>query len=192
MERFLRGKRRSPKARHSRRVLPVIWAMIRYPLLYKPLGVPLRLLGAGSAFAEMKFLYCTTRKIHGNTRNTMTRYSGNLGQGPHAASVVVHKEIRMAWSTRLIGAPLNYGKSFLRTAIVDTTSPIVRSACVPARNLSDTTTYSDAFDDFWVPGVPGGEEGFESGPDGTVPLDASLLDLAEIVHGRDFWAPRAD
>lgn len=23
----------------------------------------------------------TTRKIHGNTRNTMTRYSGNLGHG---------------------------------------------------------------------------------------------------------------
>ncbi|KAK4663052.1 hypothetical protein QC763_600767 [Podospora pseudopauciseta] len=125
---------------------------------------------------------------------------------PHAASVVIHEEIRMAWSTRLIGAPLNYGKSFLRTAIVDTTNPIVRSACVPARNLSDTTTYSDAFgsekfnmtfpilkeDDFWVPWVPGGEEGFESGPDGTVPLDAPLLDLAEIVHGRDFWAPRAD
>ncbi|KAK4671376.1 hypothetical protein QC764_600767 [Podospora pseudoanserina] len=102
---------------------------------------------------------------------------------PHAASVVVHEEIRMVWSTRLIGAPLNYGKSFLRTAIVDTTNPIVRSACVPARNLSDTTTYSDAFgsekfnmtfpilkeDDFWVPWVPGGEEGFESGPDGTVP-----------------------
>ncbi|KAK4194938.1 hypothetical protein QBC40DRAFT_317755 [Triangularia verruculosa] len=138
----------------------------------------------------------TTRRIHGNTRNGMTRYSETWAMAPHAASVAVHEEIRTIWSRRLTGVPLNYRNSYLRTATVDTTSPIVRSACVPARNLSGTT-FSDTSgpekfnmtfpilkaDDFWV---PDGAQGFESGPNGTVTLDASLLDLADVVHERDF------
>lgn len=34
----------------------VMWDMIRYFLVYKPLGVPLGLVGAGSAFTEAKYL----------------------------------------------------------------------------------------------------------------------------------------
>ena len=34
----------------------VVWDMVRYFLVYKPLGVPLGLVGAGSAFTEIKFI----------------------------------------------------------------------------------------------------------------------------------------
>lgn len=34
----------------------IVWDMVRYFLVYKPLGVPLGLVGASSAFTEMKFL----------------------------------------------------------------------------------------------------------------------------------------
>lgn len=34
----------------------IVWDMVRYFLVYKPLGVPLGLIGAGGAFTEAKFL----------------------------------------------------------------------------------------------------------------------------------------
>lgn len=152
----------------------------------------------------------TSRTLHGNTRSGWTHYSETWTMAPHAASVVVHEEIRTIWSKRLndIPSPLNYQDSFLRTAMVDTTGPVVRTACVPARNLSTSTfqdpsrggleVFSMGFpmlkeDSFWV---PESVKYFGSGPTGRINLTASLLDLPSDTKNRTLivkttWLPSA-
>ena len=64
---------------------------------------------------------------------------------PYAASVVAYEEIRTVWSKRLNDVPCNYRNTFLRTAIVNTISPMVRTAFIPIKNLSVSVfTLSDA------------------------------------------------
>lgn len=114
--------------------------------------------------------------------------------------VVVYKEICMVWSIWLIGVLLNYGKFFFCIVIVDIMSFIVSLVCVFVRNFFDIIIYFDVFGfekfkmiffifkevDFWVLGVLGGEEGFESGLDGIVFFDVFFFDFVEIVYGCDF------
>ncbi|KAK0701226.1 hypothetical protein B0H67DRAFT_650453 [Lasiosphaeris hirsuta] len=138
----------------------------------------------------------TSRMLHGNTRNKMTHYSETWTMAPHAASVLVHEELRLIWSNRLNDVPLNYRNAFLRTVRADTTGPAVRTACSPARNLSAsvfTQAGADMFplyfpvlqeDRFWVPYFQ--TNGFGGGPIGRVHLNASLLDLPpRLIDGRN-------
>lgn len=137
----------------------------------------------------------TSRTLHGNTRVGWARHFETWTMAPHAASVAVHEEIRTIWIKRLNNVPLNYRNALLRTIQVDTTAPVVRTACVPARGLwSKTINSSDGEvfpmdfpklkkDYFWV---HDDAKGFENGDTGQVNLSASLLDLADIADGREF------
>ena len=135
----------------------------------------------------------TSRTLKGITR--LGYHTETWTMAPHAAAVAVHEELRSTWNMRLDRAPLNYGYSLLRTIEVDAMSPMVRSACVPARGLWSKTFNRSGVevfpmdfpvlkrDQFWEPDV---DVWFGNGETGQVFLNASLLDLADIVDNRDF------
>ncbi|KAK0739619.1 hypothetical protein B0T21DRAFT_249430, partial [Apiosordaria backusii] len=110
---------------------------------------------------------------------------------PPAATVAVQEPIRAIWSRLLREAKGNPKYASLRTSRAETINPVVRSACVPMRNISTSITdgvFPMEFPifkefDFWTAGKP---YGFGSGPTALLDLDKSLLDIPIASHNRNF------
>lgn len=142
------------------------------------------------------------RRVHGNTRVTWAPHFQTWATTPHAAAVTVHEEIRTIWAIRLNDVPLFYRNAYVRTIEVDTTAPIVRTACVPATGLwskvfnsSDGEVFPMDFPVLKADTIWGDlnrtlendkNSYFHNGDTRQVDLNASLLNLAYIADGRKF------
>ncbi|RDL36233.1 uncharacterized protein BP5553_06845 [Venustampulla echinocandica] len=129
----------------------------------------------------------TIRTMQGNVRNSISYGSETWTMAPHAATVAVQEPIRAVWSQRLANLEgTNLKLSDLRAGRVDTTVPVVRTACVPMRNLSSSVNSDGTFPmdfpvlseyDFWFK-MSEKNGYFGNGATNRLNMSSSLLELA--------------
>lgn len=156
----------------------------------------------------------TIRTLQGSVRSSGTYGGETWTMAPHAATVAVQEPIRAVWSLRLQDlSNSKMGLSYSRTGRVDVTVPVVRTACVPMRNLSSSVVNGSDSNgggkfpmnfpvlseyEFWYQPPDKKPGTFGSGPTQSLDLDESLLDVGAESNSnrsliiRTYWIPLPD